>query len=138
MTKPVAAAAQPQAPAAPSGVRRLGSQQEVLQELRTLELRLTDVANRDREINEILYLKKLQNGKEVGKSMLTLKALGQQQFRGTSKIEAGQFQLVLGLNSWPAEFSATESGASFVFLYDNSDAKQPRLLMYNSALEGGN
>ena len=56
--------------------------------------------------------------------------------RGNAKIEPGKYEATLGFNRWPVEFAGNEAGET-VFLCDNSDAKKPRLLIYNSALEGG-
>jgi len=82
-----------------------------------------------------MYLKR-PDTKVTNKDKIVMRALGKEQYRGQALVEAGQYQASVGFNQWPVEITAGEQGQT-VFLYDNSDPKKPRLLIYNSALEGG-
>jgi hypothetical protein len=110
------------------------TQQEVLHELQQLEQRLAGTGS-DRGINDAMYLKR-PDTKVTNKDKVIMRALGKEQYRGQTQVEAGQYQASVGFNQWPIEFTAGEAGQT-VFLYDNSDPKKPRLLIYNAGLESG-
>jgi hypothetical protein len=104
--------------------------------LQGVEQHLADLTVRERGgINDVLYIRS-PNRKATNKDKVTLKALGQEQYRGETEVEPGRYDLVIGLNKWPFEFAAGDQG-TFVFLYDNSNPQKPQLLLYNRALEGG-
>lgn len=123
--------------ASDSGPRRLTSQRDVLDALRTVEQHLAgaDTRRSSRGVNEILHVKRLQNGREVDKSRVTLIALGASQFRGNEQLQPGQYELVLGLHHWPVTLAGGEGGDT-VFLLDYS-GDAPRLQFYRRSLEGG-
>lgn len=140
---PAPAAAKPAAtPVAPKvaepktgtggGALKLIAAQEVVQELQQLQTRLA-APGPDRGTNDALYLKR-PDTKATNKDKVVLKALGKEQYRGQAAVESGQYLISVGLNQWPVEFTAAEVGQT-TFLYDNSDAQKPRLLIYSSALE---
>lgn len=122
------------AAAAGSGLVRLASQQQVLHALQEVSQRTADADTR-RAINQSLYVK-APNSTATNKDKITLRGLGNNQYRGSSTVAAGQYEVVLGFNRWPLTVAAGEAGEQ-VFLLDYSDEKKPRLVMYNSALEGG-
>jgi hypothetical protein len=113
---------------------KLDSQQAVLHALQDFAQR-TAGADARRTINQSLYVKS-PNTAATNKDKITLRGLGNDQYRGSSNIAAGQYETVLGFSRWPVAFSASEAG-EVVFLLDYSNAKEPRLTIYNSALEGG-
>lgn len=124
------------AAAASEGLHKLSSRQEVVQSLQQLEQRLSGLSLRARGgVNEVLYLKP-KNRTATNKDRITLRALGLEQYRGEAQIEPGSYELVLGFKRWPLQFGDAERG-TFVFLYDNSDAQKPQLVLYDSALENG-
>jgi hypothetical protein len=140
---PAAATPTPAAkPAAPAGgttdIAKLTTQSEVLATLQGLEQRLsgTELKRGERPVNQILHLKQMQGGREVGKSRITMHALGNGQFRGEEDVKPGTYQLVVGLKYWEMAFGANESGR-FVFLLDESNEGAPQLRVYRKALEGG-
>lgn len=114
------------------GAMKLISSQEVAQELQQLAQRLT-APGPDRGANDALYLKR-PDTKVTNKDKVILRALGKEQYRGQAQVDAGNYQISVGFNQWPLEFNATEAGQT-TFLYDNSDAQKPRLLIYSSSLE---
>jgi hypothetical protein len=117
-----------------SNVIKLDSQQAVLHALQDFAQR-TAGADARRTINQTLYVKS-PNVAATNKDKITLKGLGNNQYRGSNSIPAGTYEAVLGFNRWPVTFSASEAG-DLVFLLDYSDEKNPRLTIYNSTLEGG-
>jgi len=135
--KPEPAPPAPLTPASQSaakGLYKIANRQEMLQELQSLEKRLDGLSTRSRGgINEALYLKP-KSRKVTNKDRITLHALGLEQYRGEARVEPGDYELILGLNHWPLRIDDSESGA-FVFLYDNSDAGKPQLVLYNRLLE---
>lgn len=132
----VAKPAEPTAPAKPAtiggGAMKLISAQEVAQELQQLAQRLA-APGPERGTNDALYLKR-PDTKVTNKDKVILRALGKEQYRGQTQVDAGSYQISVGFNQWPLEFNATEAGPT-TFLYDNSDPQKARLLIYNSALE---
>lgn len=131
----VAVAAKPAAPA-DGGLRQLGTTAEVVAELQALAQRLPAEGRRARETNEVVYFKLQQNGKEVEKTMVSLKALGGNQYRGTATLNAGSYEVVLGSNRWKTDISGSGSNTGFVVLFDGSNAAKPKLSFYNQVLEG--
>jgi len=128
-----AATPAPAAPVASGGVIKLNSQQQVLGELQTLAQRAQGGAGRGS--NYVLYLKK-PGASATNKDKVGLRAIGNDQYRGTFIVKPGEYEAVIGFNKWPVQFAADEDGEN-VFLLDYSDEKKPRLVVYNSRLEGG-
>lgn len=136
---PVAAPVEPATPApakssAGGGVLKLISAEEVAQEQQQLAQRLA-APGPARDTNDALYLKR-PNVAVTNKDKVILRALGKEQYRGQTQVEAGQYQISVGFHQWPMEFSASEAGQT-TFLYDHSDPQKPRLFIYNSALDAG-
>jgi DNA polymerase III gamma/tau subunit len=123
----------PAAPTATGGVIKLSSQQQVLGELQTLAQRAQGGAGRG--ANYVLYLKK-PGASATNKDKVGLRAIGNDQYRGTFIVKPGEYEAVIGFNKWPVHFAADEDGEN-VFLLDYSDEKKPRLVIYSSRLEGG-
>lgn len=132
---PAKPAATAPAASATADLIKLDSQQAVLHALQETAQR-TAGADTRHTINQSLYVKS-PNVAATNKDKITLKGLGNNQYRGNGRIAAGQYEASLGFNRWPVTFSASEAG-ELVFLLDYSDEKNPRLTIYNSALEGGN
>jgi len=135
---PVAAAAPaPKAVAAAvtdSAMTKLTSQQQVLTELQAMAQRAA-AGGSGRGTNRVLYLK--QPGTTASnKDKVGLRAIGNEQYRGTFNVKPGNYEAVVGFNNWPVQFAADEEGEN-VFLLDYSDEKAPHLKIYNSRLEGG-
>ncbi|HEY3698454.1 MAG TPA: hypothetical protein VGK97_03925 [Spongiibacteraceae bacterium] len=118
-----------------NGISKLNSQDQVLRELQAMAQRVAQAGRGGDTTNLVLYMKQ-PGATATNKDKITLRALGNNQYRGNAKIEPGQYEATMGFNRWPVEFAGNEGGET-VFLCDNSDAKKPRLLIYNSALEGG-
>jgi cell division protein FtsB len=118
------------------GLRQLSSKTDVVAELQMTAQRAGNDNTRGKTPNEIVYFKLLQNGKEVGKERAALRALGNAQFRGTAKLNAGSYDVVLGQTHWKAEVAGINGETEFVILLDESDANKPKLSFYNQALEG--
>jgi chromosome segregation ATPase len=122
---------------AAAAVQTLGNQGDVVAALQQLEQRLASEGDkRVRTVNEILHLKRLQNGEEVAKSRVTLRALGAQQYRGTETLVPGDYEMVLGFNRWPLKLDGSHSG-DMVFLLDYRDTGKPQIQLYKRSLEGG-
>ncbi|MET0377495.1 MAG: hypothetical protein ABW049_00785 [Spongiibacteraceae bacterium] len=130
----VAKAATPTAAA--DGPRQLGTTAEVVAELQALAQRLPSDNRRTKETNEVVHFKLQQGGKDVDKSMVTLKALGGSQYRGKATLDAGAYEVVLGANRWKTAISGISSKTEFVVLLDSSNAAKPKLSFYNQVLEG--
>jgi hypothetical protein len=113
---------------------KLISAEEVAQEQQQLARRLSG-AGPTRYTNDALYLKR-PNVAATNKDKVILRGLGREQYRGQAQVEAGQYQISVGFNQWPVEFSANEAG-QITFLYDHSDPAKPRLFIYSSALDAG-
>lgn len=125
--------------AAPSSnnVSKLDSQQTVLHALQATAQRVASASTAARRTtNQTLYVKS-PNAVAANKDRVALKGLGNNQYRGNGKFTAGEYEIVLGFNTWPLTLSNSDAG-ELVFLLDSSDEKSPRLVIYNSALEGGN
>ena len=143
-TKPAMPAAAPVAAAAVAisavadagGLRQLQSKTDVAAELQATAQRAGNDNTRSRTPNEIVYFKLLQNGKEAGKERAALKALGNAQFRGIAKLNAGSYDVVLGQTHWKAEVAGISGETEFVVLLDESDINKPKMSFYNQALEG--
>ncbi len=137
-TNSTTAAPSPAAPASAAatgasiGIIRLQDQQQVAHELQQLEQRVAGVVG-DRGANESLYLKR-PDVKTTNKDRIALLALGKGQYRGKGTIDSGHYQATIGFFQAPVEFAAGDQGLT-IFLYDNSDPKKPRLIIYSSALE---
>jgi len=131
---PVAAPAKPAATSNTTGggALKLITAQEVAQELQQLDQRLGGPGPQ-RGANDALYLKR-PDTKATNKDKVVLRALGKEQYKGQAAVEAGQYQISVGFNQWPVEFSAGEAGQT-TFVYDNSNPQKARLLIYNSGLE---
>ena len=118
-----------------TGLYKLVSQQEVVQELQAMEKRLASTGDRDRGgVSDVMYVKR-PNTKATNKDRVALKSLGHEQYRGETQIDTGSYELVIGFNRWTVDIAAGEGG-NLVILYDNSEAKKPRLFIYNQKLEG--
>lgn len=120
-------------PASTGGLRQLTSQSDVVAELQAISQR-AGTSKSGRDTNEIGYFKLQQNGKEVSKERVALKALGNAQYRGTVKLGPGSYDVVVGITHWKADIAGAES--DYVVLLDESDANKPRISFYNQALEG--
>lgn len=119
------------------GPRQLGTTAEVVAELQALEQRLPPGGRRTKETNEVVHYKRQENGRDVKKTMVTLKALGNGQYRGETALDAGSYEVVLGTNRWKTNVGSTDSdSAEFVVLLDSSNTTKPKLSFYNQALEG--
>lgn len=126
----------PSAAASSNNVSKLDSQQTVLRALQDTAQRVAGATAATRRIvNETLYVK-APNAVAANKDRVTLKGLGNNQYRGNGKFTAGEYEIVLGFNHWPLTLVASDAG-ELVFLLDSSDEKSPHLVIYNSALEGG-
>jgi myosin heavy subunit len=118
------------------GLRQLSSTGDVVSELQAVSQRLSGDTKRTKQTNEVVHFKRQQGGKDVDKSMVTLKALGSNQFRGKAALDPGSYEVVLGTTRWKTDISSISSKTDFVVLLDNSDAAKPKLSFYNQALEG--
>lgn len=132
---PEVAKAAPAATANASGLTKLTSQDQVLRELQSTAQLAAQSTRRDSETALILYLKH-PGAKSTNKDKLPLRALGNNQFRASTAVEAGDFEIVIGFNRWNVQFTADEVG-EMTFLCDYRDNKAPRLVIYRKALEGG-
>lgn len=128
-TKPVSA----EVPAG-TGLAKLTSQQQVLTELQAMAQRAAN-AGSAKGSNRVLYLKQ-PGSAATNKDKVGLRAIGNEQYRGTFNVKPGNYEAVVGFTTWPVQFSADEDGEN-VFLLDYSDEKKPRLIVYDSKLEGG-
>lgn len=115
------------------GAMKLITAQEVTQELQRLEQRLAGPGPA-RGANDAMYLRH-PDTKATNKDKVILRALGKEQYKGQTTVEAGQYLISAGFNQWPVEFSASEAGP-ITFVYDNSDPQKARMFIYSSGLEG--
>lgn len=123
-----------QAPPAADGLARLATQSEVLTELRRLQAAVAQADGRERLVNDVLWAKRFDGDREVDKIRVSLRALGNGQFRGQEQLPAGDYRLVVGFDEWPLTLSGHEAAAAQVFLLDrSSDAS--RLVLYSEQLE---
>ncbi len=114
---------------------KLDSQQTVLHALQDTAQRVASVnAAARRTADQMIYVK-APNIAATNKDRVSLKALGNNQYRGSGKFTAGEYEIVMGFNRWPLTLSSSDAG-DLVFLLDSSDEKSPHLVIYNSALEG--
>lgn len=132
---PVATSPAVNAPAADSagGAHQLTTSGEVVNALQALASRSASSTRRGKDTNEIAYFK-LQGGS--GNGMVSLKALGNAQYRGETKLSAGNYEIVLRTNRWKTTLSGIAADTTFIVLLDNSNPAQPKMSYYNAALEG--
>ena len=117
-----------------SGLVKLNAQAQVLHALQATSELAGKAERGESEASLILYLKR-PGSKTTNKDKITLRALGNGQYRGDAHVDAGSYEAVLGFNHWPVQFSAGESG-DMTFLCDYRNKNTARLLVYPSALEG--
>jgi len=84
------------------------------------------------KVNQIMYLRR--DGSE-SKSSNTLRDIGHLQYRTELLAPAGKVVLNIGFRKWDVEFSATDAGQPFVFIFDQTNAEKPRLVYYLKSLE---
>ena len=130
-----AKATAPAATANASGLIKLNSQDQVLRELQSTAQLSAQAARGESETALIIYMKR-PGAKSTNKDKLPLRALGNNQYRASTTVEAGDFEVVIGFNRWNVQFAADEVG-EMTFLCDYRDNKAPRLVIYRKALEGG-
>jgi hypothetical protein len=130
----VAKATPAAAPAGGNGLIKLSSQDQVLRELQTTAELVSHAGKDESEASLILYIK-TPGTKTTNKDKIPLRALGNNQYRGGTKIEAGDYEAVIGFNHWPVQFSAAESG-DITILCDYRNSGSPRVVIYQKALEG--
>lgn len=120
-----------------SKMSKLDSQQTVLHALQNTAQRVAAAsaspANR-RTSDQSIYVKS-PSATATNKDRVSLKGLGNNQYRGNNKFTAGEYEIVMGFNRWPLTLASSDAG-ELVFLLDASDEKSPHLVIYNSALEG--
>jgi len=120
-----------------SGLIKLSSQDQVLHELQnTAQLAAQSSSrNNENESSLILYLKH-PGAKTTNRDKLSMRPLGNNQYRVSVSVEPGDYEAVIGFNRWPVQFAANEAG-EMTFLCDYRDKNAPRLVVYRKALEGG-
>jgi hypothetical protein len=86
--------------------------------------------------NKILNIKPLNSDGETGRTEAnTLHALGHYQYRGKAKLNPGEAIFIVGFNRWRQQLPNAPLGTEYIFIYDASDNKNPRLVYYSSSLE---
>ena len=117
-----------------NGLIKLNSQDQVLHELQATASLIAQATRGEDDASLVLYLKH-PGTQATNHDKISLRALGNKQYRSTTKVEAGEYEAVIGFNRWPVQFSADEAGdTTFLCDYRNKDA--PRLVIYQKALEG--
>jgi len=80
-------------------------------------------------LSKIVYIKAISGGKEVSKTALSLPPLTPDLFQGVAPLPAGDFDIVLGLQTWKQTVSAADGGKKFIVNIDTKSGK-PELVMY--------
>jgi len=80
-------------------------------------------------ISKIVYIKAIAGGKEVSKTALSLPALAPDLYQGVAPLATGDFDVVLGLQTWKQTVSAADGGKKFIVNIDTKSGK-PELVMY--------
>lgn len=131
-TEAIKTAAAPSANA--NGPIKLNSQDQVLHELQTTSQLVAQAHRGEDTASLVLYLKH-PGAATTNKDKVSLRALGNNQYRANTKVDAGEYEAVIGFNHWTLEFASSESGET-TFLCDYRDKNAPRLVIYQSSLEG--
>lgn len=117
-----------------NGLIKLSSQEQVLHELQATSQLVAQARRGEDAASLVLYLKH-PGAATTNKDKISLRALGNNQYRANTKVDAGQYEAVIGFNHWSVEFASNESGET-IFLCDYRDKNAPRLVIYQSAIEG--
>lgn len=84
-----------------------------------------------RKLNKILHIKTYRNNDLTKQTSHTLKYLGNDQYKGRTRIRPGKTKFVVGRHSWDQKIERSENKAYYVFVLDYRDPKNPALLVLN-------
>jgi hypothetical protein len=79
--------------------------------------------------SKIVYIKAMAAGKEVSKLALSLAPLTPNLYQGTAPLAAGDYDIVMGLQTWKQTIGAADGGKKFLVNVDMKSGK-PELVMY--------
>jgi hypothetical protein len=79
--------------------------------------------------SKIVYIKAMAGGKETSKVALSLAPLTPNLYQATAPLAAGDYDIVMGLQTWKQTVSSADGGKKFFVNVDTKSGK-PELLMY--------
>ena len=86
--------------------------------------------SRTRRLNKILQVVCLTTDRVSRETSHSLRHLGNNLYQGNSILRAGTNEFVIGDQHWSQQIPASADREPFVFMLDNRDARQPRLLLF--------
>jgi hypothetical protein len=117
------------------GAMVLASKEQVMAEEKRLADLQTKPGKKRSRYNKILNIKTVRaNGSISRPKANTLRALGNNQYRASVKLKKGSYILVVGFNNWRQTIPAKPGGTEYIFIYDASESKKPRLVYFDKAL----
>lgn len=79
--------------------------------------------------SKIVYIKAMAEGKETSKVALSLAPLSPNLYQATAPLAAGDYDIVMGLQTWKQTVSAADDGKKFFVSVDTKSGK-PELVIY--------
>ena len=115
-----------------SGAILLTTADQITQEKQRLKTLLATPENKNRsKYNKILNVKAMSSGRIKAN---TLRALGHNQYQGTTTLPAGEIIFVVGFNRWRQQIPASAANTEYTIIFDASNTKKPRFLYFQTSL----